>query len=205
MREEVYLANGEKTRIRPFFRSDVDRWVEWPDHGDPLYVAHNPTRIARPMRDVWYRDLIDRQRQQPFAVEDMSGGLIGRIFLRHVHPTEGVAVLGIDLHPGFVGHGYGTDALRAFLRYYFCELGFREILLTVAAYNERAQRAYERCGFKVIGSHWDRHDARIRRVLRQPRYSAVRTLFRQTTTGLEARFVDMELTAERFQAVCHEC
>lgn len=199
MRDEVYLARGAKTRIRPFFRSDVDRWLAWPDHVDPLYVAYNPKRIPNWRRDSWYHDLVERQQQQPFAVEDLGGEMIGRIFLRHVQPHSGAAILGIDFHPNFVGLGYGTDALRAFLRYYFFEQGFRQIVLSVADYNERAKRAYVRCGFETIGRHWGRHDARIRLLLRQPAYSAARVAFRVIGRALEARFDDMLLTAERFR------
>ncbi|MBI4492312.1 MAG: GNAT family N-acetyltransferase [Chloroflexi bacterium] len=201
MRDEVYLARGAKTRIRPFFRSDVDRWLAWPDHSDPLYVAYNPHRMPGWRRDAWFRDLVERQRQQPFAVEELGGEMIGRIFLRHVHRAQGVAVLGVDFHPGFVGRGYGTDALRAFLRYYFFEQGFRQLLLSVAAYNERARRAYVRCGFETVGGHWDRHDPRLLELLRQPEYRALRAAFRQTAQGLEVQFEDMLLTAERFKSL----
>ena len=53
--------------------------------------------------------------------------MIGRIFLRHVRHEEGSAVLGIDLHPGFLGRGYGTDAMRVMMR-----LGFDNVEVAVA-------------------------------------------------------------------------
>ena len=204
MHEQVYVAYGQKTRIRPFFRSDVDRWLEWPDHPDPLFAAYNPRRMPPWLRDVWYRDLVERQRQQPYAVDDLDGLMIGRIFLRHVRPTEGASILGIDLRPDRLGCGFGSDALRAFLRYYFSILGFRKVFLTVASYNLRAKRTYQRCGFQVIGYHWDRHDVRAAALLRRPDYRALAEAFRQTRHGLEARFEDMVLTAERFRAVWGE-
>jgi RimJ/RimL family protein N-acetyltransferase len=54
--------------------------------------------------------ITQRQRQIPFAIEDESGDMIGRIFLRHVRNEEGSAVLGIDLHPAYLGVGYGTES-----------------------------------------------------------------------------------------------
>lgn len=201
MREDVYVARGEKTRVRPFYRSDVDQWQAWPDHPDPLYATHNPKRMPGSVRDAWYRDLIDRQDQQPYVVEDLDGRMIGRIFLRHVHSAQGVAVLGIDLRPDIVGRGYGSDALQAFLRHYFFELGFSRILLTVALYNERARRSYQRCGFESVGRHWGDHDVSVRPLLEQPRYGEVRRYFRRFKRGLQTQYHDMLLTAERFKAL----
>lgn len=187
-----YVAEGERTLVRRFNRRDVDRWLAWGRHADPLYSPYDPQTMSGSMRDAWYDDLIHRQEQIPFAVDDFEGQLIGRIFLRFVNRVEGGAVLGIDFDPRRVGQGYGTDALRAFLGYYFGPLGFRRMLLSVAAYNIRARRSYERLGFRYLGTHWERFrcDANI---LADDRYEAVRHLFRRTRTGLEALFHTMEL------------
>jgi RimJ/RimL family protein N-acetyltransferase len=144
------------------------------------------------MRDAWYDDLVNRQAQVPFAVDDDELHMIGRIFLRFVNRVEGGSVLGIDFDPRFVGDGYGTDALLAFLGYYFESLGFNRMLLTVAAYNTRARKSYERCGFEYLDTHWERLkcDADI---FGNDRYRDIRSLFRRGRNGLEALFYTMEL------------
>ena len=126
-----------------------------------------------------------------FVVEDESGDLIGRIFLRHVRHEEGSAVLGIDLHPGYLGRGYGTESLGAFLHHYFEHLGFQRMLLSVAAHNVRARRCYESLGFTTVGSHWDAHIGPD--VTREPQFAFVRQLFRRGPLGLESLFHDMRL------------
>lgn len=186
----AYLVSGERTRLRRFTRLDVDRWLVWSDHSDPLYSPYNPLRMAPSMRDAWYDDLVFRQGQIPFAVDDFDGRMIGRIFLRHVKRAEGTAVLGIDFAPDFVGQGFGTDALRTFLDYYFGPMGFRRLLLSVAAYNLRARRSYERCGFVYVGGYWE-HLKTEADVLRDRRYEDVRRFFRRGPTGLEAYFHSM--------------
>jgi RimJ/RimL family protein N-acetyltransferase len=192
----AYLAEGRLTRVRAFTRRDVDRWIQWPKHADPLYSTYNPQPMAPVMRDAWYDDLVHRQGQIPYAVDDLEGGMIGRIFLRFVNRIEGGAVLGIDFDPRFVGQGYGTDALQAFLRLYFGELGFRRLLLSVAAYNVRARRSYERCGFRYVSSHWEQLRCEAD-VLNDPAYAEVRGLFRRGRTGLEALFHSMEIKRRR--------
>jgi len=61
--------------------------------------------------------------------------------------------------PAIVGHGYGTEATRAVVRYGFDTVGLHRISLGVYAFNPRARRAYEKCGFVHEGTeraalHW---------------------------------------------------
>lgn len=84
--------------------------------------------------------------------------LIGRITLREM---EGRAArLGIYLHPSYVGQGYGTAALRLFLRSTFEAGDLAAIRLDVAIDNRRAIRCYEKCGFRVVGAV-ERGDMRL--------------------------------------------
>jgi diamine N-acetyltransferase len=188
-----YLVVGELSRIRRFTRRDVDRWLAWPNHPDPLYSPYNRLAMPDPLRDAWYDDLVHRQAQIPFAVDDFQGAMIGRIFLRFINRVDGGSVLGIDFDPRYVGQGYGTDALRAFMGYYFGELGFRRLLLSVAAYNARARRSYERCGFCYLSTHWERLKCDAD-VFGDKRYRQLRRLFRRGRTGLEALFCTMVAT-----------
>lgn len=185
-----WVATGHLTRVRAFSRRDVDRWQAWPPHPDPLYADHDPTPMTAPLRDAWYDDLLNRQRQLPFTVERLGGDVIGRLFLRQVRPAERTALLGIDLDPRYIGLGYGTDALLAFLPYFFRRVGFRRLGLTVAAFNLRARRSYERCGFRYVGSHWDTFKTPSD-VFSDPRYDDIRSAFRPTSGGLQALMHDM--------------
>jgi len=185
-----WIAIGEITRVREFTRRDVDRWSEWGRHEDPLFSSYNPTPLSGTMRDSWFDDLVNRQGQLPFAIEDLDRRLVGRLFLRHVRQREGTSVLGIDLDARCLGQGYGTDALRAFLAYYFGPARFNKMYLSVAAFNERARRSYDRCGFREFSSHWQsfKSDARV---LDDPRYRPIRHLFRRSSDGVEALMHDM--------------
>lgn len=189
-REPRWVAVGRVTRIRAFTRRDVDRWSDWPPHDDPLYSSHDPTPMTGSARDAWYDDLVHRQGQLPFAIETVDRQMIGRLFLRQVRPSERSALLGIDFDPRFVGCGYGTDALQAFMRYYFGPAGFQRMGLTVAAYNARARHSYERCGFRYLGTHWDGIKTRAN-VLDDPRYADVRAFFRPGRSGLQTLMHDM--------------
>jgi RimJ/RimL family protein N-acetyltransferase len=177
--------------VRAFTRADVDVWQTWPDYEERLLVGTSPRRMSPDQRSRWFDDITVRQRQIPFSVEDESGKLIGRIFLRHVRYEERSAVLGIDMHPAYLGQGYGTESLGAFLNHYFDEMGFERMLLSVAAHNVRARRCYESLGFTSVGSHWDAHIGPD--VTRDAQFATVRHLFRRGPLGLESMFYDMRL------------
>lgn len=192
--ETTYVVETARTRIRAFTRADVDAWQDWPRHRDPLFRSYDPPAIAPAERGAWYRDLTVHQRQLPFAVEDRSGALIGRIFLRHVNRSPGTAVLGIDFRPDRLSQGYGTEALGGFLRHYFETLGFDRLFLSVAAFNLRARRCYEKLGFRYLGSYWDHWGEEAGVAFHDPSYRAVRRLFRRNGAELEALFYNMALS-----------
>ena len=48
------LAEGEKTMLREFTRADVDRWLEWPRHADPLFAVFNPPAMSVRQRDSYW-------------------------------------------------------------------------------------------------------------------------------------------------------
>ncbi len=80
------------------------------------------------------------------------------------------AELGLGMRPDLTGQGAGAEFTRACLgRLRSLHPGLRRVTLMVAAFNTRARRVYERCGFAVAG----RHSALV--------------------AGGEVEFIDMEL------------
>jgi RimJ/RimL family protein N-acetyltransferase len=61
------------------------------------------------------------------------------------------AELSIWVGSGYRNGGNGTEALRLALRYAFTDLKLHKIYLRVLAYNMRAIRIYEKCGFHHEG------------------------------------------------------
>ena len=49
------------------------------------------------------------------------------------------------------GKGYGSDMMRICQRFVFTELGLERLSLCLFAYNPRALRSYEKCGFRLEG------------------------------------------------------
>jgi RimJ/RimL family protein N-acetyltransferase len=185
------LARGHKTIIHQFTREDVDKWMDWPQHPDPLYSSSYPRPMSRYERDVWFSERSSRNDYMMFAVEDLYGNLVGLITLRNIDRNHSHAVLGITIRPETLGGGHGTDCLWAFLGYYFDNLNFDAMILDVAAYNRRAQRVYEKCGFVYTGEHWGHFDDYT--VFYNDHYKNLRQFFRQHGVWVETLYYDMIL------------
>lgn len=196
MIENRILAKGESTVIRPFTREDVDSWLAWPIHPDPLFQSSYPRSMNRYERDAWYYERLNRSDYMMFAVDNMGGKLVGLLTLRNIDRSRTHAVLGITLTPSDLNLGYGTDSLWAFLGYYFDYLNFEAMILDVAAYNRRAQRVYEKCGFVYTGEHWGHYDDYT--VFTNDYYKGLRNYFRRHGSWIETLFYDMILRRDDY-------
>lgn len=191
---EGVVARGKKTAIRWFERADVDKRQRWSKHTDPLLSHNDPRPMTNRERELWFLDRSASSNYRMYAIDDLRGDLIGWITLRNINMSAGTSVLGIALEPAKMDLGYGTDALMAFFDYYFGVLGFREIWLDVAAFNNRAIRCYEKCGFRFVGKHWMEHpSSSFPPVLSDPKFRDIASYFRRSLLGIEVLYYDMML------------
>lgn len=146
----MYIAMGQKTKIRGLLREDVDKMQLWSKHTEPLFFHYNFPRMNKAERDNWYKIKTVKWKKKSYAIENMEGQVIGYLLIRDIQWFRRESELGIVLNPQHMNQGYGTDAIQAFLHFYFTEMKMQAIYLRTAKYNIRAQRCYEKCGFKTI-------------------------------------------------------
>ena len=86
-------------------------------------------------------------REDLFAVRlKGSGRLIGIILY---FDAEGASCeIGYGLGSAYWGRGYGTEAVRRFLEYLFCEKGYRSVRACFFVGNEASRRVMEKCGMR---------------------------------------------------------
>lgn len=84
--------------------------------------------------------------------EASSGRLLGTCAFSQLDGDNGSALFHITIgEKDAWGRGYGTEATRLMLDHAFGTLGLHRIALFVFEFNERAIRAYRRCGFVIEG------------------------------------------------------
>jgi diamine N-acetyltransferase len=191
---------GPRVTVRPTKRQDLDAMARWRPLTDPLYQPFDFPR--RPLSE--HVDWFNWRKRDPsrrlYTVMNEGGQPIGSLTLREIDGKES-SRLGITLGSDYVGQGYGTEALRLFLEYYFETMGFARMLLDVSATNLRAVRSYRALGFQEESKHFRPAGHPSFKVLRtEPRYQHLRPFFRRLGTMYQVLFYDMALTREEWRA-----
>ena len=120
--EIAQMYGLNKDDIKPMTREGAVRWVQW--------LSERP--------HAW--------------VIEISGAFAGEIRLDNVNAQDKRATMAIGIsNPALLGKGFGTEAIILLLRHAFGDMGLHRIGIRVLAYNKRAIRAYEKCGFTVEG------------------------------------------------------
>ena len=151
------MITGEKVILRAIEPSDIRQLWEWTQDVEVMryrdYPAP-PTPLAEAERE-YQESLCRNTRDLHLAITTLEGELIGETSLKYVDHRGGSADFTIAIgNKAYWGHGHGSDATRALMRFAFEQYNLHRVTLYVHAFNERAIRAYEKCGF--------RHEGRLR-------------------------------------------
>ncbi|HOQ99434.1 MAG TPA: GNAT family protein [Anaerolineae bacterium] len=171
------MIYGQRIRLRAIERDDIPTFVRW--FNDPevrqYLLMYEP--MSRAKEERWFEARLEARDDYLFAIEAQDGERwvhIGNTGLHRVDWRNRHATLGIALgEKAYWGRGYGSDAVRTMLRFAFDELNLHRVELEVFDYNRRAQRCYEKAGFRLEGTrrqalyHEGRyHDEHLMSILR---------------------------------------
>ncbi len=90
--------------------------------------------------------------RRSLAIEDETGRHIGNIMYYNIDTLRQDAELGITIGERRCwGQGYGTEAVRLLLQFLLGRKSFGRVHLKTLAWNQRAQRCFEKAGFVECG------------------------------------------------------
>ncbi|MEM4735456.1 MAG: GNAT family protein [Candidatus Thorarchaeota archaeon] len=148
---------GQLVRLRAPEVSDLSDMMKHINTYETRQFLLNKLPISQKAEQTWLERaaVYDpwRDGQVVFVIEDKnSHELLGTAGLHNISPQSRSAELGIWIHdPENCSRGYGTDAVRVTLWIAFHLLGLESVMLTCLDTNLRAQRAYEKAGFRKVG------------------------------------------------------
>jgi RimJ/RimL family protein N-acetyltransferase len=91
--------------------------------------------------------------RRTLGVESHDGRHIGNVMYYNVDYQRREAEIGVTIGVReYWGRGYGTDLIQTFLRYLFETTVLDRIYLKTLDWNTRAQRCFEKAGFKRYGT-----------------------------------------------------
>ncbi len=147
---------GAKVRLRPMQPDELRLVYDW--EADPEVALYYGTR-GRYSNFGEYAAAVDphylngsRPEMGRCFIIEADSRPIGMVNYNqidvHHRSTEIDIVIG---HSAYRDGGYGSDALRAFLRFLFDDIGLHRVWLATLPFNDRARRVYEKLGFVQEG------------------------------------------------------
>jgi RimJ/RimL family protein N-acetyltransferase len=170
---------GEQVRLRAIEMSDLDNIMKQWNTYEMRRFLPSPLPMSEQAEKEWLEKATTQDVRKDgrivLVIEDKkTREFLGTTSLFDISNHSRRAEFGIAIHnPGKMSKGYGTDATRLTLWMGFHQLGLNSIYLYTLSFNERAQRAYEKAGFKRAGifrksmfAEGDFHDLIIMDILR---------------------------------------
>jgi RimJ/RimL family protein N-acetyltransferase len=145
---------GTRVVLRRHVPENIGAFLRW--YADPE-IARLARYQATPMRPEEIERFFAARVVGPDALamavhERSTDRLVGTCAFSQLDGENGSALYHITIGESDVwGRGFGTEATQLMLDHAFGTLGLHRIALFVFEFNERAIRAYRRCGFMVEG------------------------------------------------------
>lgn len=153
---------GERVTLRSWEHDDVR--VRWETDQTADSTEARLRDWHEPPKSLQQREAeFEAQQAEPDAavvslIIEVQGRAVGDINLFHVDTRNRNASVGLSIwEANDRNHGYGTDAMRALLRWAFRQLNLHRVELSVDPKNVAAIRAYGNAGFVEEGRRLEAH------------------------------------------------
>lgn len=147
------VSKGKLVNIREVTWGDLAYLQKWYNDPEVAFWALGFIDRHKSIRDFerWYRNNQSSDVKR-YIIETKEGKAIGSISYRDYDRINKKVTLGIHIgEKEFWGKGFGTDAIKAFIKFLFSALDINRIELDTFDDNIRAIKAYQKCGFKIEG------------------------------------------------------
>ncbi|MCJ7497675.1 MAG: GNAT family N-acetyltransferase [candidate division Zixibacteria bacterium] len=192
-----FKLKGERIIIRPLKRDDIEKRLKWEKYPDPLYAHYNLEDLTEVQKREWYHKRKKDPKMLYLAIDNLKGELLGFLSLYDIDWDNKKAKLGIYLGYEYIDKGYGTEAIKTFLPYYFEKMRFKELYLDVASLNQRAIKCYLKCGFEFAGTKFNKHDPRNKiDIFGDERFKDIRKYFKKEGEEIMVQFEEMRIAEE---------
>ena len=149
------MYEGKLARLRAYRKEDIPIAQKY--FNDAEMMMNMAMRIPFPYtledEEKWYAGMSAMKDKYDFAVEAIdTGEYIGGCGINELDWKNSFAVVGIAIvNKVYLGRGYGTEAVGMLVDFIFNEMNLNKVCLNVFAFNERAIKCYEKCGFVTEG------------------------------------------------------
>ena len=150
--EDNRIIETERLILRPWTIEDTDDAVEGLNNLNvSKWLAAVPYPYTREDAEMFIRKSMESDSYYFAIVLKSENKVIGGTQISIIDSANGVASGGIWLNENYHGHGYGTEAFGARIKYAFEVLGMRRIENGYFKGNERSHQMQMKLGYKDEG------------------------------------------------------
>lgn len=152
---------GEKVRLRAIEQEDLDELNGSFDEVDQWEARANSEIGVPTWREKDRKDFAGLRKgkdgSHTWIIENNEAQRVGLIGTFDCDQRVGAFKYWLEIRRAFWRRGYGSEAIKIVIRYYFRELRYQKVTSQIYAFNESSLRLHEKLGFVYEG--------RIRRVV----------------------------------------
>lgn len=130
-----------KLEFRAPIKSDIEDILTWKYDG--IYSFYDNS--IQKEKIEWIESFIDSDDN--FSIYNEQNELVGNCSFYYI---EEFFCLGVQMRPELTGKGFGTEFVSAIINFGKKKYNLSYIDLTVAKFNKRAIKVYEKVGFKFV-------------------------------------------------------
>lgn len=156
-RKQTFFIPGEVVNLRPIKKSElaiIRRWLKDKELVRFAFGVEADGKVLEKIAHDYYADIVEGLKYV-LGIENKKGQLEG--FIRYTLREDGtVARIGIMIgEKKNWNKGLGTQGMQLLLKYLFEIIDIDKIELDTADFNQRAQRCFEKVGFRRTGEFSD--------------------------------------------------
>jgi RimJ/RimL family protein N-acetyltransferase len=146
---------GERIRLRAIEPEDADTFFHWNFDSEMARVVAflwPPTSLMAVR--AWAEKMATQEIKDDtltLAIENREGQLVGSIGSHSINRRTGTFGYGVAVGEEYQGRGYASEAVILLLRYFFEELRYQKVTVTVYACNPASIALHEKLGFQREG------------------------------------------------------
>lgn len=146
---------GERIRLRAIEPEDAEKFYSWNfDSETARFVDFlwPPSSLAASR--AWAQRMATQEIKDDMfhcVIEDHQGKTAGLLNSHSTNRRTGTFGYGIAVNEPYRGRGYASEAITLLLRYFFMELRYQKVTVTVYACNPASMALHEKLGFLLEG------------------------------------------------------
>jgi len=149
--------HGEKVWLRAAEQKDLGTFIKWSrdyDHEsdrccDEIHFPGNYDAALARVDSMSKRE--PDNDEFSWVIENKEATVVGSINTIDCNRRVGTFKYGLGIIRDYWRNGYAKDAIKVVLKYYFRELRYQKVTVSIYSFNERSIKLHESLGFQFEG------------------------------------------------------